>query len=459
VASGQPDGSSRHQEAGAIRALRRAGCGEPELQLLTRAADRASTSGQDRGNGLCALAEFAHALGQPAARDYFRALRETGAAEELTGEPLRRFARSVDPHTAEWYFWAIWGTGAVRELTDERFLGSVDFFRGLDSSATVEYFLAIRETGEATALTSERVLSFLRAIGNEAAVEYLGAFWETRAVRQLTDPAVLDFASALGPDGAKEYFRLLRETKAVERLTAEDLRAFVRSLGARLTLDYLRALRTTRAVPELTAEAFRLFAELIGRGPARVYFRTLESTKAVGALTAPALFRASGVIRSIGADAALDFFLAVAASRKVPEVPGGREDVAARTVPVLTLLDLPAYSRFRPAGLAAASVAFWASTWGLGRYSIGPFGGLEGLLFVVGLWAALLAGMYVLLGAIAGRLSEQFLQRRRRLLNEHGIRWHDCLAGDRRCPLCWTPQNVHADRRYDYGRFCRCPAC
>lgn len=439
--------------------MRRIGCGEEELRLLVAAADRGATAEVDRAGRLAAIAQFVHALGAPAARDYFRAVRETGAADALTTDRLFAFARSIDPHAAEWYFWALWGTRAVRELTDARFLASSDVLRSLDSQATVEYFLAIRETGAAEALTSERVLTFARTIGSEAAVEYFGAFWETRAVVQLTDPSVLDFAAALGGDGAREYFRALRETKAVTALTDKEVRAFARSLGERLAGAYFRALRTTKAVAELTSEEVRLFVELIGPGPARAYLETLESTRAVDALTSPALLRASGVLRAIGADAALDFFLAVAASRTVPALPAEDGAAATASVPVLTLLDIPAYDRYRPVGLVAATAVFWWSAWEFGRFPVGSFGSPEAIGLATALWAALLAGLYVLLGAIGRRLSEEFLARRRRLLNEHGIRWHDCLAGDRQCERCWDAAKVHADRRFDYVRFCRCPAC
>jgi hypothetical protein len=66
----------------------------------------------------------------------------------------------------------------------------------------------------------------------------------------------------------------------------------------------------------------------------------------------------------------------------------------------------------------------------------------------------------LLLSTIAVRATDQFVERRRRILNEHGIPWHDCLAGDKQCRYCWDhDHHHHADGQYDYGRFCRCLAC
>lgn len=455
MTSGQPDGPAEVSQARVARDLRRAGCSEEVLRLLVGTAG----PGRDPAVRLAEIARFVRALGPAASHDYFRALQETGAVAELTRDPVLAFARSVDPHTAEWYFWAVWGTRAVRELTSAEFLGSADVLRRLDSQATVEYFLAIRETGAAAALTQPDVLAFARALGSDACVEFFGACWETRAVPELTHPAVLDFARSLGADGAAEYFRAVRETKSVATLTEPGFREFVRSLGERLACDYLRAVRTTRAVAVLTGEDVRLFSELIGKASSRAYFRTIASTGSIGPLTSPALFRTSGVIRAIGAEPALDFFLAVARTREVPQVPDDGRDPGTGVVPVVTLLDLPSYDRLRPAGLAAATAAFWASAWQVGRFAIGPVGGPAGVGLAFAAWAGLLVGLYLLLGAIVAHVSDQFLQRRRRLLNEHGIRWHDCLAGDQRCPLCWTSAKTHEDRRFDYGRFCRCPAC
>jgi hypothetical protein len=86
---------------------------------------------------------------------------------------------------------------------------------------------------------------------------------------------------------------------------------------------------------------------------------------------------------------------------------------------------------------------------------LGPIG----LLTAVGAWAAVLCAVFFLTGMIADRSSEEFLRRRRRLLNEHGIHWHDCLSGDRACPQCWNSAHLHRDERFDYGSFCRCTAC
>ncbi len=441
----------------------KAGCGPEELRLVLSGLGRQFPTVEGLTQKLAEIAEFATAIGGPAARDYFRALGETKAVAELTDERVLAFARSVDPHTAEWYFWAIWGTKAVPELTNERVLRSVAFFRSIDSPATVEYFVAIRETKAARELTNERVLAFAESIGSDAAVEYFGAFWETRAVAELTDERLLTFARSVGNDAAKEYFTALRETKAVTELTDERVLAFAESLGGRAAEDYFRAIRQTNSPAALTAESVLLFAESIGRGPARVYFRVLGSTKAVPELTGAGVLRASGVIRSIGPDAALDYFLAIGQTKVVPPASapaeGGAAPTEAVTVPMLTLLDLPTYDRLRSLALLGLSAVFWWSAWQFTSFSLGAFHGVGGLSTLAGLWLGLLVGAYLLLGVIAERSSQEFLRRRRRLLNEHGIPWHDCLASDRSCELCWSARDTHEDRRYDYGAFCRCPVC
>ena len=446
-----------------MRALVRAGCGSEELRLLVSQLGAASSTGAEWGSRLAEVASFARAIGNPAARDYFRALRETRAVAALTDERVLDFARSVDRHTAEWYFWAIWGTGAVSELTDERVLRAVEFFRSIDSPATVEYFLAIRETKAAAELTRERVLSFLTSIGSEAAVEYLGALWETNAVGELTDERVLAFAESLGSDAAKQYFLAVRETKAVLALTSRKLLSFAEALGREVAADYFRALRETRSTAELTDDGVLLFAESIGKGPAREYFRVVGRTRAVGALTAVNVLKASAVVRAIGSDAALDYFLAIASAPPATSSPasGGPASgpVPDASVPVLTLLDLPTYGRYEGAALA---VTAGLSGWALWQFAGPTLAGLPALLgvgFALGVWAASLLGVYLLLDGIAERSSDEFLKRRRRLLNEHGIRWHDCLAGEPRCELCWSEGPTHDDGKFDYGRFCRCPAC
>ena len=412
---------------------------------------------------LTAISTFVAAIGRPAAQDYFRAIRQTGRVSELTDRRVLDFARTVDPHTAEWYFWACWGTGAVAELTDDRVLRAVEFFRSLDSPATVEFFLAIRETKEAKRLTDERVLAFARAIGSEAAVEYFGACWETGAVGDLTADHVLALAASLGGEAARELFRAVRETRAVAELTSERVLAFARAHGSRFAGEYFHAIRETKSADRLTAEAVLRFAESIGGSAARQYFRVLGSTHAVAELTGEGLLRSEGVIRSIGPDAALDYFLAAATDhggRSPPPLDdGSRAGASPLTVPVLTLLDLPSYGRYRALGLVGVTAAFWAGAWGLAGPPVGslPEAGLIALF--AGAWVALLVGAHLLLGAIADRTSEEFLRRRRRLLNEHGIRWHDCLADGPGCELCWNADAVHADRRFDYGRWCRCPAC
>ena len=50
-------------------------------------------------------------------------------------------------------------------------------------------------------------------------------------------------------------------------------------------------------------------------------------------------------------------------------------------------------------------------------------------------WVGVRCAVYLLSGAIADRSLAEFLNRRRRWLNAHGIRWHDCLADERRCEL------------------------
>ena len=411
-----------------VRRLAQLGCSADELQLILRHLQDHYEAGERRIRKLTELAEFAVAIGAPAARDYFRAIRETGAVAELTDDRLLAFARSVDPHTAEWYFWAIWGTRAVTELTSERVLQAIQFFRSINSPATVEYFLAIRETKALAELTQERVLAFARTIGSDAAVDYFGACWETDAVGVLTDARVIEFAESVGGDAAVEFFRAIRETRSVELLTKP---------------------------------AVLLFSELIGPAAARAYFQVLASTRAVGPLTTEGLLGASAVVRSIGAEAALDYFMAAAAARVEPgpiavaSDPGG----TGASVPVLNLLDLPSYDAYRAVGLLGVTAAFWFCAWPFVRGSALTSQGLVPIGLVVVGWAAVLGLSYVLLATIVQRLAEQFLDRRRRLLNEHGIRWHDCQQGDRTCPLCWSSGRAHEDEQFDLARFCRCPAC
>ena len=440
----------------------KAGCGPDELRLIVSRLEEQFGPGEESARKLSEIAEFARTIGAPAARDYFRAIHETKAVAELTDERVLTFARSVDRHTAEWYFWAIWGTKAVRELTSERVLRAVEFFRSIDSPATVEYFLAIRETKAATELTKERILRFAESIGSDAAVEYFGAFWETKAVAELTDERLLDFAQSLGNDAAREYFLAIRETKSVTRLTGEKVLTFARSLGSRVAEDYFRAIRETKSAAELTDEGVLLFAELIGRGPAREYFRVIRSTRAVAELTSESVLKTSGVIRSIGSDAAVDYFLAIAATKTVPSPEAGEGGTALpqeAAVPVLTLLDIPTYKGYRSVALLGMSAFFWWYVWQSAGLALGAFRGPVGLSVVLAVWAGLLCGAYLLLGLIAERSTGQFLERRRRLLNQHGIRWHDCIDTEQRCELCWDAGHTHQDRRYDYGRFCRCPAC
>lgn len=450
-------------EAKAVRKLARLGCGPELLRQITSCVRETFPTADRSAQKLAEIADFVAAIGGPAARDYFRAIEVTHAVAALTDGKVLAFARSVDRHTAEWYFWAIWGTKAVAELTSERLLESLEFFRSLDSSATVEYFVAIRESKAAAELTGERVLGFAESIGSEAAVEYFGAFWETGAVAKLTDERVLAFARSVGRELAKEYFLAVRETRAVAELTDDRILTFARSLGDRVAGNYFRAIRRTKAIAPLTDEGVLLFAESIGRGPANVYFEVLGSTKAVRELTREALFQASGVIRAIGSDAALDYFLAVAENKAVPSSAGDPEREVPpsdrATVPVLTLLDIPTYDRYRTVSLLGTSLFFWWYIVQTGGLSLGAFPSLLPLAVAIGAWVGLLCGTYLLSGVFAERASEQFLQRRRRLLNEHGIRWHDCLATDRRCELCWSPSHTHEDRQYDYGRFCRCPVC
>ncbi len=453
----------RLSEEKAVRALLKAGCGQVALHLLISHVGKNGSTGDERAGKLFETAEFATSIGRPAAHDYFRAIEETRAVAELTDGRVLAFARSIDRHTAEWYFWAIWGTKAVRELTDERVLRAVDFFRSIDSPATVEYFLAIRETRAAAELTGERVLAFARSIGSDAAVEFFGACWETKAVAQLTDERILTYARSIGGDASREYFRAIRETMAATELTGEKVLAFARAQGTRLALEYFRAIRETKSVAQLTGDNVLLFAESIGKGPARAYFRAIGSTKAVVELTGRGLLDMSGVIRSIGSDAALDYFLAIATTGVVPPTSraaeGGNGSDPTAAVPVLTLLDIPTYDGYRSAGLFGASAAFWWGMWQLAYLSPGVPGGLVHVTTALAAWIGLLCGVYFVLGAIAQRSAEEFLRLRRRLLNEHGIRWHDCIASGARCALCWSAGRTHEDARYDYERFCRCPAC
>jgi len=452
----------REQE-NACHRLTRAGCDPRTLHRIVSHATEASRSPEAGAARLAQLASFTRQIGGRAARDYFRAIRETNAVAELTDPRLLAFARSVSQHTAEWYFWALWGTRAVRELTDPRVLEAVDFFRSIEGPATVEYFLAIRETRAAGKLTDPRVMKFAQAIGGDAAAEYFGSFWETNAVDTLTSERVLSLASILKGDTAKQYFLAIRETKAVAELTDPRVLGFADLLGNRNAEEFFRAVRTTRAVAELTSDRVTVFAEVIGKACAREYFRVISSTKKVPELTSERLLRASPVIRAIGSDAALDYFLAVAATGVVP-TPEGATDArvsksADTSVPVLTLLDLPKYGRYQPVALLGASAVFWWGVWQSSAASLGSSLGLIGLAAAVGAWAALLYGVHLLSGAIIDRSSEEFVRRRRRLLNEHGIRWHDCLDGDRQCPRCWDSAHTHRDDQFDYGRFCRCTTC
>lgn len=453
---------SNRTGAKAIRSLVKAGCDPDQLRLIVSHFGEKCRNGDEWAGALAGIAEFARTLGPRAAQDYFHAIGATGAVAELTDTKVLDFARSVDPQTAEWYFWAIWGTRSVRDLTDERVLRAVEFFRSIDSPATVEYFLAVRETKATRELTSEQVLDFAQTIGSEAAVEFFGALWETMAIEDLTSPRLLSVVQSLGPMAAKEYFLAVRETRAIEALTDPDVLRFVQSIGGAVAAEYLRTIRETRSPAPLTDANVRAFAESIGKGPAMKYFQVIRSTRAVASLTAERLLRAPGVIRSIGRDAALDYFLAAAsASPKAPEgsASTGAGPGSSGPPPVLTLLDIPHYGRYRSLGLFGLSVAFWAGVldWiGLGKgFALSPGGwGLVG-----GVWVALLVGAYLLFGMIVERAEGEFVRERRRLLNENGIRWHDCLSTDRRCEICWMDPRTHESGLYDNERFCRCSHC
>lgn len=463
MAGGWRAARPKRTEEQALRALVRAGCDPEVAGLLASDVRKRFPAGEERAKKLSEVVEFAKSIGSRAARDFFRAVGDTREIQALTDERVFAFARSVDPHTAEWYFWTIWGTHAVAELTDEKVLNAVPFFRSIDSAATVEYFFAIRESKAVVALTDPKVLDFALAIGSEAAVEYFGAFWETKAISELTSPKVLDFARSVGNEAAKEYFLTVRETKAVAELTESAVLDFARSLGGRVATDYFHAIRQTRGATELTNENVRIFVESIGKGPAEQYFRVIASTKAVAALTSENLFRVSGVIRAIGEDAALDYFLAAASTKVVPDVPGtgGAEGESPQnlSVPVLTLLDIPTYDRCRPVALVGLSAVFWLGFWQFSGVSGNPASAWVDVTAALGAWVVVLGLAYLLLGAVVQRSTDTFLERRRRLLNEHGIRWHDCLAGNQRCPVCWGAGHTHEDGRFDYGRFCRCSAC
>jgi len=461
---GQPrDASLARIEERARRTLISAGCDPETLDHVVGHLARACPDLEGRVARLQELAAFVRAIGRRAARDYFHAVRDTDAVAELTDPAVLAFARSVDPHTAEWYFWAMWGTKAVRELTDPRVLNAREFFRAMDGSATVEYFLAIRETKAAAKLTDPRVMAFARAIGSDAAVEYFGSFWETGEVDALSAEKVLALATWLRGDAAKEYFAAIRATEALSELTDDGVLGMARLLGARVAEEYFRAVRTTRNVAALTSDGVTVFAEVIGRACAREYFRVVTSTKKVAELTSERLLRASWVIREIGSDAALDYFLAVAATNVVltPARAGedGQTELEESSVPVLTLVDLPKYQRYRPIALAGATALFWWGAWQSGAVALATNLGVAGLLAVVGAWAFVFWGALLVTGMMADRSTEQFVRDRRRLLNESGIRWHDCLSGDRQCPICWAASRTHRDERFDYGRFCRCPAC
>lgn len=463
MASGRLRRPSPEASRRALRSLVRAGCGPEELSLIVARVESEYRDEQAREDRICEIAGFVSAIGRRAARDYFRAIRDTRATDRLLSPEVLEFARSVDPHTAEWFFWAVWGTGSLAELTDPRFLRDTEFFRSIGEPAVVEYFVALRETKAAVQLTDPRVREMARAIGPDASVEYFGSLWETQAVDVLTDDRVLDFARSLDGDTAKEYFLAVRETRAVASLTDQRVLLFAEREGPRVVRDYFRAIRMTRAATTLTDEPVRLFAESIGKPAALEYFRALGSTRAVDELTDEALLGMAGVIRSIGSDAALDYFLAAAARKdepaRVPTGPHGGTSGGDGGVPVLTLLDIPTYRGYRAAALAGVSGFFWASYLAVAR---GGTGGASLPLEVAGAlaaWAIVAVACFFLVDRMAGRSAEEFLKRRRRLLNEHGIRWHDCGATDQRCPLCWKADHTHADGRFDYQRFCRCPAC
>ena len=450
-------------EEKACRRLARSGCEPETLRRIVSHVHETVSEPSGRAARLSELAAFAKAIGNRAARDYFRALRETNAIAELTDPRVLTFARTVDPQTAEWYFWALWGSKAVRELTDPRVLDSVEFFRSIGGPATVEYFLSIRETKAAGKLTDPKVMAFARAIGSRAATEYFGSFWETNAVDVLTSERLLTLAQSLTGDAAAEYFQAIRETKAVAELTDPRVLGFVSLVGNRVAEDYFRAIRTSRAVAELTSDEVTVFAEVIGKSCAREYFRVIDSTKKVAELTNERLLQASAVIRAIGSDAALDYFLAIAGQSDLPvgpgSSPGDGASSADSTVPVLTLLEIPQFGRYRAAALLGMTALFWWGAWQSGVGALPTTSGLVELVAALGAWMAILFGTHLLTGVLAERSTEEFIRRRRRLLNEHGIRWHDCLSGDRQCPLCWSSARTHQDDRFDYGRFCRCPAC
>jgi hypothetical protein len=244
------------------------------------------------------------------------------------------------------------------------------------------------------------------------------------------DPAVQHLAEFLGPKGAEEYFR---------------------------------AVRVCRAASRLTDPSVLIFAESVGRGPARRYFQVLGSTKSVAELTSPSLLAASGVIRSIGAEAALDYFLA--AARAPPSGPGDVVGAGApapspdREVPVLTLLDLPTYAGYRAGVLVGLTAAFWGSAFEFGGLRLGAGSSIFPILVSLATWGLVVGAGYVLSGMIARHSSEEFLRHRRQLLNEHGIRWHDCSPTYGECEVCWGSDRQHRDARFDQPQFCRCPSC
>ena len=450
-------------EQKALRALARAGCGEEELLRIATYLKQVTQSSDECADRLSEIADFASAIGVRASRDYFRAIHETNALDVLMGPRVLEFARKVDRHTAEWYFWAVWGTKAVKELTDDRVLQAIENFRSVDGSAVVEYFLAIRETKATVRLTSPEVLSTARSLGSEAAVELFGACWETKAVSTLTDARILGFARSLGSDAAKEFFLAIRETGSVPELTDARVLDFVGTLGRGAAEDYFRAVRKTRAAMELTNDRVLLFAESIGRASAQKYFQVIGSTRAVEELTSNSILGMSGVIRSIGSDAALDYFLAAAAKKGEPSTkeptPGPVPPTRDGSVPLLTLLDIPKYNGYRTVALLGVTALFWVSIWGLGGVMAGGVSLLLEVVAALVAWVILLGAGNVLLGKIAERSADEFLKQRRRLLNEHGIRWHDCREADQHCSLCWESDHTHADGRFDFERFCRCPAC
>ncbi len=302
-------------------------CDKGTLTLIYTYLEGEHLSESQENTKLSQIVSFAKSIGSDAARWYFRAIGDTKAVAELTGERVfeaSEFAKSLGSDAAYGYFWAIGNTKAVAELTDERIL---TFAKSLGSAAAYWYFQAIGNTKAVTELTGERVLTFAKSLGSETASTYFWAIGGTKAVAELTGERVLTFAKSLGSDVARWYFKAISNTEAVAELTDKRvLRAseFVKSIGSDAAYGYFRAIGNTEAVAELTDERILTFAKSLGDDVASTYFRAIGNTKAVAELTDERVFEASEFLKSIDSDAAYGYFQAIGNTKAVAELTDKR---------------------------------------------------------------------------------------------------------------------------------------